>query len=445
MHEDLHKKYGNIVRVNFGTKWKNMLYLYDPNDIETMFRSEDRYPRRDGLFALDFYRKSKPEIYGNGGLSESQGKSWYNFRTKVQQYMMKPNLVANYLPTFNKIGNELIEVINSIKDVNGEVNNFYEYLYKFGLEAIAIVALEKKLNLIKDSDSMPELNQIIKDANTIFDGSFMLDITPFPVWRWINRPFGKLWKEYIAASERFEKMAIKYIDESIRKIESESTTEENQSILQSLLSRKDFGRKESILMSLDLLLSGIETTSNTEAFLLYNLAKNPEVQEKLYKEIKEVVGDCKEVTDSMIEQMKYLKACIKESLRINPTVNGTTRTTEHDIVLSGYRIPKGTVLLAVNYIPCRNEKYFPEPLQYRPERWLRGNEESNNHPFVLMPFGFGPRMCIGKRIAEQEIRVLVLKIIQNFKIENKTEDLGFYTKLVNIPDKPLKFKFTQRK
>ncbi|GFS75747.1 probable cytochrome P450 12a5, mitochondrial [Trichonephila clavipes] len=89
-----------------------------------------------------------------------------------------------------------------------------------------------------------------------------------------------------------------------------------------------------------------------------------------------------------------------------------------------------------------HEKYYEEPLKFIPERWIDKNKDFN--PFAFVPFGFGPRSCIGKRLAELEISLFVTELIRNFKIEYHYEDIGVKTLLANVPDKPLRFSFVER-
>ena len=97
-------------------------------------------------------------------------------------------------------------------------------------------------------------------------------------------------------------------------------------------------------MSQDAILAGVDTTGTTAAFFLLDLAKNPKKQEILYKEIQDVIGDDAKVTESSINRMKYLKASLHESQRINPAAFGISRTTQTDMVLEGYHVPKGKTL-----------------------------------------------------------------------------------------------------
>jgi cytochrome P450 len=89
---------------------------------------------------------------------------------------------------------------------------------------------------------------------------------------------------------------------------------------------------------------------------------------------------------------------------------------------------------------CRQEEYFPPPREFIPERWIKGHPlESKASPSVMLPFGFGTRMCIGRRVAELEMWQLTCKTLQIFQIEYHHEDIGCHWNLLNSPDKPLRF------
>lgn len=157
-----------------------------------------------------------------------------------------------------------------------------------------------------------------------------------------------------------------------------------------------------------------------------------------------------QLTAENMKNMPYLRACLKEALRFYPPSPGSQRTTGNDIVLSGYRVPKGTDVTIVTSDISKDPHHYSQPEKFIPERWLRQNENvsaecpsKSSHPFALIPFGFGPRMCVGKRIVELEMEVAITQIIRQFQVEfNYSTEGIFKNVLINVPAKPLRFKFT---
>lgn len=155
-----------------------------------------------------------------------------------------------------------------------------------------------------------------------------------------------------------------------------------------------------------------------------------------------------------MKHMPYLRACIKESFRLTPVVDSTFRGAGRDLVLQGYRIPEGTGVAMQLWHTQMQDHVYNQAAKFLPERWLRSNKKSKSvenevekcpldepiMPFTYLPFGFGPRMCIGKRFAELEIEALLSRILRNFRIEWHHEPLKFRTSTINSPISPLQFK-----
>jgi cytochrome P450 len=105
-------------------------------------------------------------------------------------------------------------------------------------------------------------------------------------------------------------------------------------------------------------------------------------------------------------------------------------------------------MLANSYLSLQEDQ-FKQTKTFLPERWLKDNKDpqcpraKDVHPFTYLPFGFGSRMCIGRRFAELEIEVLTARIIREFKLEWHHEDLKFKSITINIPDGPLKLRMTE--
>ncbi|CAI9741138.1 cytochrome P450 3A24-like [Octopus vulgaris] len=171
-----------------------------------------------------------------------------------------------------------------------------------------------------------------------------------------------------------------------------------------------------------LLLAGYETTASTLTFFTHLMAINPEQQEKLHQEIVDVLGEDLPTYDS-VQKLPYLNMCMDETLRMYPIANTLDRQCNKACTIKGVKIPeKLTVRIAVDAIHY-NPKYWPEPEKFIPERFSE-EAKSKQVPFTYLPFGAGPRMCLGMRLAKLEFKIAAVEMIRNFKIlrTEKTED-----------------------
>lgn len=143
--------------------------------------------------------------------------------------------------------------------------------------------------------------------------------------------------------------------------------------------------------------AGEDATATTCALVLYELAKSPEVQKKVIQEIDDVIKmHNNELTYEAIGDMKYLDMTLMETLRKHPVAGALTRITVKDYTFSdiGVTIPKNTSVMIPIMGFHNDPQYFPEPEEFRPERFTK-EENSKRHPLAFLPFGEGPRGCIG--------------------------------------------------
>ncbi|XP_025835361.1 probable cytochrome P450 49a1, partial [Agrilus planipennis] len=145
----------------------------------------------------------------------------------------------------------------------------------------------------------------------------------------------------------------------------------NASILERIL-KKTGSSKTAAVLALDLLLVGVDTTSIAVASTLYQLAINPEKQEKLFKELNEALPDSDTaINEAALEKFHYLKACIKETLRMYPVIIGNGRSLTSDTIIEGYMVPKGTHVIFPHLVVSNITKYFKNPNEFLPGRWLK--------------------------------------------------------------------------
>ncbi|KAG8221874.1 hypothetical protein J437_LFUL003250 [Ladona fulva] len=227
---------------------------------------------------------------------------------------------------------------------------------------------------------------------------------------------------------------------------------EGDSLLRHVFTRTEDINEASVL-AVDMFLVGVDSTSVAVTSTLYQLSQNLDKQEALYEELKQVLpSPDTPVTNDHLDRLPYLKAVIKEAMRLKPVVIGNGRLITRDTVISGYQIPRGKQVVFPHYVISNLEEHFPQAHRFLPERWLKVSQDERGcpwlnqkvHPFVSLPFGFGRRMCVGRRFADLEMQVLLAKMIRTFRVEHLHGPLEYSIQPMFTPDGPLNFRLTDR-
>ena len=164
-----------------------------------------------------------------------------------------------------------------------------------------------------------------------------------------------------------------------------------------------------------MLLAGHETTANTLGWVFYLLAQHPAVREKLEAELAQVLGGClPTITD--LPQLTYTAQVIDEALRIYPPAYVIQRWGQEPDTIGEYDIPANGVLTLSPYLTHRMDEFWPEPLKFDPERFTPEQVESRPR-YAYIPFGGGPRQCIGNNFAMTEAILLLTTICQRFNLD----------------------------
>ncbi|XP_053680546.1 probable cytochrome P450 9f2 [Anopheles nili] len=181
--------------------------------------------------------------------------------------------------------------------------------------------------------------------------------------------------------------------------------------------------QEMVAQCLLFFLAGFDTVSTCLAFLVFELTINREVQDRLYEEIcaTSVSLGGSPLTYDVMQGMRYMDMVVSEVLRMWPPASATDRLCVRDYVLNDgdrlkFTIDKGTVV----FIPIsglhHDPQYFPNPSKFDPERFSEANREKIN-PSTYLPFGIGPRNCIGSRFALMEVKSIIYYMLQEFSFE----------------------------
>ncbi|KAJ6659734.1 hypothetical protein lerEdw1_018449 [Lerista edwardsae] len=159
--------------------------------------------------------------------------------------------------------------------------------------------------------------------------------------------------------------------------------------------------------------AGYETSSNSLGYTAYLMATHPDVQQKVQAEIDSVLPDKAPLTYDAIMQLEYLDMVLNETQRLYPLVGRLERVCKKDVEVNGVTIRKGTVVVIPPFVLHRDPEYWPEPDEFRPERFSKENRESMD-PYTFLPFGAGPRNCIGMRFAMVSMKVATASLLRQF-------------------------------
>ncbi|XP_032690305.1 cytochrome P450 4C1-like isoform X2 [Odontomachus brunneus] len=188
---------------------------------------------------------------------------------------------------------------------------------------------------------------------------------------------------------------------------------------------------------------GHDTTSMAICFTLLLLAEHKDIQDRVREEVKTVMQQCEgKLTMTSLQNLPYLERCLKESLRLYPSVYFITRITAEDVQLrDSYVIPRGTITHLNIFDAHRDPNFWPNPDVFDPDRFLP-EKIQKRHPYSYLPFSAGPRNCIGQRFAMLELKAIIALLVHNFYLEpiNYLKDMRINIDLVLRPNN-MKIKF----
>ncbi|XP_017091713.2 probable cytochrome P450 6d5 [Drosophila bipectinata] len=363
-----------------------------------------------------------------------EGASWKTLRTKLSPSFTSGKLKAMF-QTSNDVGDKLVAHLDALLPKTGSQKvEMKSLMSTYAVDIIASTIFGLDVDSFTDPNN--EFLQISKKVNR----NKVTDIirgTALFLYPGLESLFVRIgWKQ--EATERMRELTHRTVD--LR----EKNNIVRRDMLQLLLQLRNQGKistddtvwtaesskhgtqsvsKDFIAAQLFLFyVAGFETTAATTSFTLYELAQNPEMLAKAQEDVRNAIEkhDGK-LTYDAIQEMKYLEACVIETTRKYPGLPLLNRicTEDYPVPDSKLVIKKGTPIVISLIGMQRDPEYFPDPLSYQPERYLDGNQDYNRAAF--MPFGDGPRVCIGARMGKVNVKLALAKILTNFNLEVSKE------------------------
>ncbi|XP_021967532.1 cytochrome P450 3A4 [Folsomia candida] len=388
------------------------VFVADPDLIRSIFIKD-----------FDHFYDKRILDYGHPLISEMMDVLPYD-KWKVVRTYLSPQLTTGKIKAMSY---QMLEAINNWVDKLKAKMDEEDYTFTpkhafttLTTDVIARCAFGTTINTFDDPDNIfvknvKKLSFDDGDANILFTGTFtfpfIASLEPF-VSSEVMQFFDDLLKGILKQRRDSGRERINdFVDAMNDMIEKCSTDPEYIQL----------NIKESTIMgqAMIFLLAGFETTSTTLSLMAFHLAKFPEVQAKLIKEVDEYLErhDGK-IEHETVRELVFVNAVMNETLRMHPPLIRIERVCQKDWICekTGLHIKEGVTVQVPCFAVHYDEKYYSEPYKFKPDRFLPENKDKLN-PYAFLAFGQGPHNCIGTRFAKEEIQLTMASIFKHFQFE----------------------------
>jgi cytochrome P450 len=359
------------------------------------------------------------------GLLTSHGPHWLTQRRIIQEGFKKDKL-RSYL---NKMAETVDVNLEKVVNDSHKSVDLAQFLTVVSFEMVMSSLFTQRIN-------QTELNHIAHTIQTV--QKYIL--------KQIVQPYSSLWSSVSGEYSRHQKNradADRIILNLIRnrKQSKDLTADILDILLQARYEETGLGMTEQqvLMESMQLIVAGHETSSTSLLWTLYLLTQHPEV----YRKVKAELDSMEEISMESLMGLSYTTQVIQESMRMYPPFWMIDRQALNEDQVNGHRIKKGTMVLIYVYGIHHSEKYWQQPEVFNPESFSRINPKKES-PFTYLPFGAGPKGCIGGNYAMLQMLIILKKILSKFdiSIDKKVVELSPY--IILKPKDKILFNLTSR-
>lgn len=406
---DLQKRHGNVNIWRIGTQV--MVFIHDHQLIKEAFNKVEFTDRPDWII---FNLKEKPAI----GLAGSNGLQWHNNRRFSLRQLRDMGMgKSKIVGAVQKQAKLLVEELKGQADKPAPIPH--------ALNVTIVNVIFQMVTGLQFETSDPKLKEFQDLIDEILQGLTWSSVLDFLPWIRVLPESFVYWLCNLGLIDNFKDRLSIYFKEVIE--EHRATLDRNNprdvidGYLMEMEEKKDepdstFHEKDLIFLILDLFITGMTTTGDTIKFISYYLAANPKVQRKLQAEIDEVLDGAPASMEDKA-RMPYTEAVIHEVLRMSSLASlGIQHMATQDTQFAGYTIPKGAIINGVGMSVHHDPRFWDDPHQFQPERWLDENGHFTTKKEGFLPFGVGKRQCIGEGLARMELFIFTTAMFQSLNI-----------------------------
>ncbi|KAL6130270.1 hypothetical protein ACLB2K_068651 [Fragaria x ananassa] len=409
--DELRHKYGPIFTLKMGTR--TMIILSDAKLVHealiekgAVYATRPRENPTRTIFSCNKFTVNA-SIYGS---------VWRSLRRNMVQNMLSSTRLKEFRSVRDHAMDKLVERIN----MEAKANDCVVSVLKNSRFAVFCILLAMCFGIEMDEETVEKMDQVMKSVLIVLDpriDDYLPVLSPF---------FSKQRKRALEVRKEQVDYIVPFIERRRRAIQNPGSDREATSFsyLDTLFDLKVEGRKSSpsneelVTLCSEFINGGTDTTATALEWGIAQLIVNPQIQEKLYAEVKATVGDRK-VDEKDVEKMPYLQAVVKELLRKHPpTYFSLTHAVTEPTTLAGYDIPTNANVEI--YLPGISEDHrlWSDPEKFDPDRFISGREDADITGVTgvrMMPFGVGRRICPGLAMATVHVHLMLARMVQEFE------------------------------
>lgn len=390
--------YGSLIRV-----WVAVFPFFvvlEPHDLQTVLSSKKHTDKA-------FFYGLMHNFLGNG-LITSSGEKWSTHRKWIQP-TFHLSILEKFVETFTDAADTFIGKLDPNQNeinIGKYVNNCVIDILNESVLGVPVIKTKNTPNMEQSPFRQGKVSTHYRVSRPwlLLDSIFKLTQTA---------------SEELDQKKRLNEFTKKMI-QNRRDIKSKCDFIERKCLLDYMLDisevNPEFTEDDIINEACTFMLAGQDSVGAAVAFCIYLLAQNPIEQSKCHDELDMIFGDDERPpTWNDLRDMRYLEMCIKETLRLFPSVPILARRSSENIKIGKYTLPAGCNIFVIPYSTHRLPHIYPDPEKFDPERFTPENCESR-HPYAYIPFSAGPRNCIGHRFAILEMKSMVSRLLRSYEL-----------------------------
>ncbi|KAL2933256.1 Cytochrome P450 71A22 [Bienertia sinuspersici] len=403
----LSKKYGDLMLLHIGSK--PTLVASSADAAQVFLKTHDVvFANRPNL------KLARKVLYGSRDLIfANYGEYWRQTKSLCMLHILSTTKVRSFRRVREEEATDMVKKIRQLRP--SEEVSLSESLIRITNDVICRAVFGKKYS---GEEGCANIREILGDLSEAFGAFCIEDYIPWLGWiDWLS---GVNWKakKVVNVLDKFvEKVVQEHQDRLTSKEEdADAKVQDFVDILLEIQRNSPVFPRESIkAILLDMIAAGTETTYTLLEWAMTELLRHPRVMKELQDEVRGSIQDKTRVDEDDLKNMKYLKAVIKETLRLHPPVPLLVfHQSSQDVIIRGYDIAAGTQVIVNAWAIQRDSVYWEEPEEFRPERFLKSSIDFKGQDFELIPFGAGRRSCPGMAFAIVDAELILATLAYEF-------------------------------